>query len=233
MTNGGGPDIVGHFREGLDVLRRYPTLIVPEVAVQVVVFVLTLVLLGGAAALFLVGGVAGGVVGAVGAGLLFVVVSGVLSLVASGVVIVMARDALAGRDPALGDAVGTVMGRLVDVLVASVIAMIVVGVGMLLLVLPGIVAGFFLIFTLPAVLLDGDSGVDALKRSFGVVKANLRPVVGLVIGWIVTGVGLVIAGKILGFVPVLGQLAAAILFGAGLAYLTVVTVRVYQTLPRR
>jgi hypothetical protein len=233
MTNGSGPDVVGGFREGLDVVRRYPALLVPPVAVEVVLFLLGLLLLGGTAAMFAMGGLAGGVVGAAGAALVFGVASLLLGLVASAVVVVMARDALGSREPGLGDAVGAVLGRFVDVVVASVLSAIIIGIGFVLLVIPGLVALFFLIFTLPAVLLDGDGAIDGLKRSVAVVKANLGTVAGLVVGWIVTLVVVFVAGKILGVVPFVGSLAAAILYGAAVAYLSVVTVRIYQALPRR
>ena len=46
MTDRGRVDVVEFFREGLLVLRRYPILVVPPLAVQVIVFVLTVLLLG-------------------------------------------------------------------------------------------------------------------------------------------------------------------------------------------
>ncbi len=231
MTTGSDP--VGQFKAGLETLRRYPVLVVPEVAVQAILFVLALIFFGGAVTMFALGGVAGGVASAVGGFLLLVVIGGIVSLVASGVVIVMARDALAGRDPDIGAAVSAVTARFVDVLFASVIAMIMVGVGLVLFVIPGLMAAFFLIFTLPAVLLDGNGAVDALRRSFSVVRQNVGPVIGLIIGWIIVGVVTVIVAKVLGLVPILGALASAVLFGAVIAYLTVVVVSVYQSLPRR
>jgi hypothetical protein len=233
MTNGSRPDIVGCFREGLDVVRRYPVLLVPPVAVQVVVFALGLLLLGGAAAMFAMGGLAGGLAGAAGAAIVFFVVSLLLALVASAVVVVMAREALGGREPVLGDAVGSVMGRFLDVVVVSVLSAIIIGVGLVLLIIPGIVAMVFLIFALPAVLLDGDGPPEALRRSVRVVKGHLGPVVGLAVGWILTLAVVFIAGKVLGLVPILGSLVSAVLDGAAVAYLSVVTVRIYQALPHR
>ena len=233
MTGDAGSDIIGHFRASWDTLRRYPVLVVPQIAAQAAVFGLTLLLVGAAATAFMVGGVAGGVVGLAVGGLLFALVVGVVSLVASAVVIVMAKDALVARDPALGDALGAVMGRLGDVVIASALAMVAVGIGTLLLVLPGLVAVFFLVFTLPAVLLDGAGAIDAIKRSIAVVKDNLGAAAGLVVGWIVVAVIVGIASKILALVPVIGWLASGALFGAAVAYMSVVAVRVYQTLPRR
>lgn len=233
MTNGAGSDIVGHFRTGLDVIRRYPVMAVPPLAAQLVMFVLTLLFVVTAGAGVVVGGLAGGLFAGGLAFVLVTLIGGILTLVASGVTIVMARDALARREPSMGEALGAVMDRLGDVLVASILVMVIVGIGMVLLVIPGIVAAVFLMFTLPAVLLDGTRAVDALKRSTTLVKDNLGPVVGLIVGWIAAVIVVMIISQILRFMPLVGRLASALLFGVLIAYLTVVVVSVYQTLPRR
>jgi hypothetical protein len=232
MANGGGSDIVAHFRTGLDVLKQYPVLALPPLAVQVLMAVLAVLFIGGAATAVAVAGGAG-VLGAIFGGAVFMLITALLSLIASAVTVIMARDALAGREPSIGDAFGVVSGRLVDVVVASVVVMIIVGIGMLLLVVPGVVAGFFLLFTLPAVLLDGHGAIDALKRSFTLVKDNLLTVLLLVLGFIAVGIVVAILAKIVGLIPILGQLVVAVLGGVAVAYCTVVAVRAYQALPRR
>ena len=240
MTNGTGSDIVADFRMGLDLVKRYPVMAAPPLIAMAVVFVLTLLFFGGAATMVAVGGLAGrgaGLAGAVVGGaflfLVFIAVSMLVNLISSAVVVVMAKDALGSREPSLGDAFAAVMARLTDVVVASVLFAVIVGVASIFLVIPGIIAGFFLMFTLPAVLLDNVGAIDGIKRSATLVKNNLGPVLGLVIGVIVAAVIMVIASMILGVVPVIGQLASMLLAGAFFAYLTVVAVRVYQTLPRR
>jgi hypothetical protein len=232
MANGGGSDIVAHFRSGLDVLKQYPATALPPLVVQVLMAVLMVVFIGGAATAIAVGGGAG-VIGALLGGAVFMLITALLSLIASAVTVIMARDAVAGREPSIGDALGVVSSRLVDVVVASVLVMIIVGVGMFLLVVPGVIAGFFLIFTLPAVLLDNLGAVDAIKRSFALVKDNLVTVLLFVIGCIVVAIAVGILGKIAGYFPILGQLIAAVLGGVAVAYCTIVAVRVYQSMPRR
>jgi hypothetical protein len=240
MTNGAGPDIVADFRLGFDLLKRYPIMVAPPLIAMVVVLALMFVLGGGVFAMFMAGGltaggpgVAGAMVGGILMGLVFLALTMLINLVSHAVVVVMARDALAGREPSMGDAFNAVTGRLSDVVVASVLFAVIVGALSLLLVIPGLIAGFFLMFTLPALLLDRFGAIDALKRSASLVKDNLGPCLGLVIGAIVAAVIMAIVSAILGRVPLIGQLASALLAGAFVAYLTVVGVRVYQTLPRR
>lgn len=241
MTDGTGSDVIAHFKAGFETLRRYPTLALPPLAVQVALLVVMLLIWGGATGMgVLMGGMMGGGAGAVvggGAGfvvgaLLFMLLTGLSSLVASGVVIVMARDAVAGRDPGMGDAVGAVLGRLLDVVLASVMVAVVVTVGMFFFVLPGLVAAFFLVFTLPAVLLDGQGAVAALKRSATAVAANLGSVAVLFVGGVIVFAATAVLAGILGWVPLLGHLARAALFGVSIAYMSVVCVRTYQALPR-
>ena len=81
-------------------------------------------------------------------------------------------------------------------------------------------------------LLDGAGAVDGLKRSFAVVKANVGPVLGFLVGIIIVAVGAAIVGLIVRGVPLLGALAQAAINGALVSYVTVVGVRLYQALPR-
>jgi hypothetical protein len=213
-------------------IKQHPEMAVPTLAVQVLVFVLTIVFFGGAAAAVFVGGGAG-LLGAILGGFLLWLVNGLLTLVASAVTIVMAREALDGRPTSIGDAVSAVLGRLGDVVVASVLFGLIVFVASLVLVIPGIVAAFFLMFALPAVLLDGVGGVEALGRSARLVRRNLGPALGLVIGMVLLMAALGIVLGVLGHVPLLGQLAAALLVGVFAGYVAIVAVRVYRLLPVR
>ena len=157
---------------------------------------------------------------------------GALWLLSSGMVVVMARSALGGREPALGDALAAVARRLGAVAVAASLVGLIVMIGFLFLVIPGIVAAVFLMFTLPAVLLDGLGAVDGMRRSAALVRAHVGPVVGFVVGCLLVLVGhrrspswiLVVR------IPFLGGLASFVLHGAAVSYLTVVGVHFYALL---
>jgi hypothetical protein len=241
MASGTDGDLVGHFRVAYDSLVRYPVMIAPPLAVGILGFGLLLVvfLVAGGATMMggLLGGLHGGgevmaaigIVGLVFAMLSFGLVMSLLWLLSSCMVVIMARDALDGREPAMGDAFGTVLGRLWTVVVASSLVTLVVGFGFLLLVIPGVVAAVLLVFTLPAVLLDGLSAVAGMKRSAAIVRAHLGPVIGFIVGSLLVLVGVAIGSWILGLIPFLGFLASFVLHGAALSYLTVVAVRFYRT----
>jgi hypothetical protein len=235
---GGAGDVVGHFRVAYETVVRYPVLIAPPLVVGVLGFALLFFIGGGATVMgALMGGVMGGGQGAAAGGLaglvlgalLVAVVMGLLWLLSSGMVVVMARDALAGREPVLGDALSAVVGRLGAVVVASSLGMAIVMVGLLFFVIPGIVAGVVLMFTLPAVLLDGRGAVDGIRRSVAVVRNHVGPVIGLVIGTLLVLVAAAIGAWIVGLVPFLGGLASFVLHGAAVSYLTVVGVHFYRS----
>ncbi len=232
-------DLVGHFRVAYETVIRFPVLVAPPLVVGILGFALLFFIGGGAAVMGgLLGGVmgggegiaAGGVAGLVLGLLAFGLVMGVLWLLSSSMVVIMARDALGGREPVLRDALAAVVRRLGAVVVASSLGMVIVGFGLLLFVLPGLLAAVFLMFTLPAVLLDGHGAVDGMRRSVAVVRRHVGLVIGLVVGSLLVLIGVGIASWIVGLVPFLGGLASFALHGAALSYLTVVTVGLYRAL---
>jgi hypothetical protein len=240
MSNGAdATDLPGHFRTAYQTVVRFPLLVAPPVVVGLLAFVLLFFIGGGAAMMgaamgAMMGGgqgmAAGGVAGLLLGVLLFGLVMAFLGLLSSCVVVVMAPEALAGREPRLGDAVSAVMGRLGPVIGASALVTVIVTAGFFLFVLPGLVAVVLLIFTLPAVLLDGQGPVEGVKRSVALVRAYPGPVVGLVIGGILVLVAAGLASWIVGGVPLLGPLASFVLHSAAVSYLTVAGVGVYRAL---
>ena len=242
MASATDGDLVGHFRVAYESLVRYPVLIAPPLAVGILGFVLLLVvfLLAGGATVMgaLMGGFQGGgdvmaaigIVGVVFTMLGFGLVMALLWLVSSCMVVMMARDALDGREPAMGPALTAVLGRLGPVVWASSLVTIVVGLGFLFLVIPGVVAAVLLVFAMPAVLLDGLGATAAMKLSVAIVRRHLGAVIGFVVGSLLVLVAVAFGSWIVGMIPLLGFLASFVLHGAALSYLTVVAVRLYRAL---
>jgi uncharacterized membrane protein len=110
-------------------------------------------------------------------GMLAVSVLGVLSLgIALGPLLVgylhMARRGSRG-EPVAFDQVFSGFGQFVPALITGLLVGVGVMVGTFLLVLPGIAFAFFTAFAFPALAYEGLGPVDALKRSFGLVKDHL------------------------------------------------------------
>jgi hypothetical protein len=231
---------VKDFLLGIDLLKRHPQMVAPPLIALGVVFLVAVLFFGSAMSLFAAGGFAGrgpGIAGAVlGSAVLLLVffaVAMLINLVSSAVVVVMANDALAAREPSLGAAYGMVIGRLGDVVGASFLCAVIIGVASVFLIIPGLIAAFFLMFALPAVLLDGAGPIQSLRQSAALVRDNAGRALGLVIGAAVACVVTWLVSAVLHAVPVIGHLASMLLAGAFFTYLTVVAVRVFRTLPRR
>lgn len=99
-----------------------------------------------------------------------------------------------GESPSFNDLLtGT---NLVPYIVAAIVTGILVAIGTVLCILPGIIVGFLLLFA-PTHALDKGAGVsDALSWSFNAVKANVVPCIVLVLIGIVVGIITAIAGGI-------------------------------------
>jgi hypothetical protein len=238
-TAAGGSDTVSDFLLGVDLLKRYPVIVAPPLIAMCVVFVAGVLLFGGAIGLFAAGGLAGRGPGVVGAALgsvvlvlMFMAIAMAVNLISSAVVVVMADDALTARAPSLASAYGRVVARLPDVMGACVLSAVIIGITSILLIIPGLIAAFFLMFALPAVLLDGARPMEGLRRSARLVRDNVGRTLGLVAGAVVASVVLWVISIVLHGVAVVGQLASMLLGGVLVAYLTTVAVRVFQTLPR-
>jgi len=156
-----------------------------------------------------------------------------LSLYAHGVTLAMAREALETGSTSLNTA-SFIATRLAGTFVAAIVIIIaLVTVGFMLLVIPGLIAGFFLMFTLPSVVADSAGTMEALQNSFTVIRANMRDA--LMFYGILIAFGLIfsMANILLSVVPVIGQVAGVILSGAFWGFVSVLMMDVYKTLKRK
>ena len=222
------------FQKGWTALRANPVLIVPSLVALLIVFVLSFLLLGSAVGVMMGGmmrgsrGLGMGFGALAGTALLVTGLSILLSMVAGGMTVAMAHDTLVGRVTSLASGLAATRRRLVDLIIASILASLIIMIGFLLFVVPGLVAAFFLFFTLPAVMLGGMSGTGALSASVRLVSARLGETLLLAVGLLVIGVLVGIVGMIFRFVPVLGAFVTVILQAALAAYASLVIVAAYR-----
>jgi hypothetical protein len=226
-------DIVAILKEGFEVSKKNLVIFMPTVAVAIIMFVLLLVFLGGSVATIALrgGDPSAAAVGGMLGGMFIVAVAGmVLGFIAYAMTVAMADEAISKGSTSFDTGMEKAKASLVNVLIASILVGIVVGIGFMLLIIPGLVAIFFLIFTLPAIVLDNLGAVDGMKKSYEIVKANVGDIIVLIVVIFGLGVLLSIISWVLRFIPLLGQLVSMLLSGAFGGYLTVVIVRVYRQL---
>ncbi|MCA1753965.1 MAG: hypothetical protein LC641_04530 [Spirochaeta sp.] len=167
---------------------------------------------------------------AVGAFMIVSILSSFVSFLAHGMTVGMADSALKGESVSLKTGWERLVSRIVPLIIATVLVIAIVTVGMILLVIPGVIAAFFLMFTLIAVMLDNLSAGKAVGRSVSTVKKNLGAtfitllvIIGLTFLVFVLNFALV-------FIPILGVILSSLLFTIYAAFITIFLVRVYQNL---
>ena len=82
--------------------------------------------------------------------------------------------------------------NVVNVIIASVLSSIIVAIGVLLCIVPGVIATILLLFTTAVVVDRNVSGIDGLTTSFNIAKANFGPVA---LTWLTT-IGIFIVGTL-------------------------------------
>ena len=224
-------------KECYELARRHPVVFVPLLAASVFSVLFSLITVGSAVPAIgamaanpgaVTPGQAAATVGtALSAIFMVSVVSGFVYLVAHAMTVVMAAAALKGETPTLATGWAGLSGRLVPVVLASILVGLLVGIGTLLLVVPGIILAFLLMFTVISVIVDNTTAVDAMKRSIRTVTGNFRDVFVVFLILIALGVLSGVVSGILGAIPFLGAILTMVVSAIYGGYVTIFMLRVY------
>jgi hypothetical protein len=223
-------EVTGLFSQGFDILKKNVVIAVPFVVVGIITSLIALVIMGSMVASMGLMSMEGftfnpAALGAmIGAGLLLMLVNWLLNTVAAGTTYVMAAEAIGGK-PDLGSGFQKTLGNIVNLLITSVMFGVIVFTGMILLVIPGLIAAYLLMFSLVIVMLEDKGPIAALQGSFNVVKSNIAETI---IFAVIAIVIVIVIGIIAG---ILGPLSP-IINGVGMAYISIVFVLVYKELTK-
>ena len=154
----------------------------------------------------------------------------VIGLFAHGVTIAMAREALDTGETSFATATETSRNKLVPLLSVSIAMTFLILVGFSVFLIPGLIAAFALIYALPAVVLDGNGALEAIRRSFGLARAHLADTFVLFTAIVFSTLVLAIVNAMLGIIPLLGQLMNVVITGAYGAVVATVMVQAYLRL---
>lgn len=159
----------------------------------------------------------------------------VLSMLAQAVVVHGAEEAWLGRPVDLVASFGVAVARLPALVVSGIAIMLImlipIALSVVLIGIPlVIVAGFFLIYVLPAIVIGNESGIAAIGTSYRLAKDNFGPSAIAAIA-IILSIALAQAINIsLGHVPVIGWIAAFLVGGFSSAFGALVASRFYTLL---
>jgi len=99
-----------------------------------------------------------------------------------GALVELVRDVRDGRaDRSIGETYAAVRPRLPALITAGILAALGIGIGFLLLIVPGLILLTFWSMLVPVIVIEGSSAGDSFKRSFDVVRGHGWPVFGLIL----------------------------------------------------
>jgi hypothetical protein len=100
--------------------------------------------------------------------------SNLVFLAASAAVVVIASEAYMGRDVAAGDAVRAAGRRFLSVWGAAIMQGILIGLGLLLLIIPGIIAMAATFAMQQAIMIEGNTAGDSFERSRELARGHFK-----------------------------------------------------------
>jgi hypothetical protein len=122
--------------------------------------------------------------------IVFELVTNMMLLVSQGAVAVLVAAALE-EDSSLtaGEVLGRLRGRVGNVIVVAIMAGILMGLGLLLLVIPGLIAAVWLAVATPVAAIEGRRNSDALGRSRELARGHFWHVaLTMLLGWVIFAV---------------------------------------------
>jgi hypothetical protein len=178
------------FSRAFEIYRENPTMIVPSL-IPMAALIIGMVIFAGYMGMMAVFGGEGFIAFSVLSGFfLFLIVMIVLFFLAEGVTIEMIREASSGRKADLSHAWQASSARMEPLVLSSLLAGIITAIGYMLLFIPGVILSFAFYFVAQAVMIDGRSGIQALKSSYSFVAANLFDSVIVVLASLAIGAAL-------------------------------------------
>jgi len=98
-------------------------------------------------------------------GVLLSLISWIVGCVTGGFAVKYASDLIEGRAPTVGGSLSFAISRLPSLLVAQFIAEVLIAVGLILLVVPGIIVAIIFSLTIPAIIIEERDALESLSRS--------------------------------------------------------------------
>lgn len=161
------------FSHAFEIYRENPIMIVPSL-IPIAALILGMVVFAGYMGLIAVFGEGGLVAFSALAGFfLFIILMIVLFILAEGMTIEMIREASSGNKADLSYAWQATKAKMEPLVLTSFLAGIIVALGYVFFLIPGVILSFAFWFVAQTVMIDGKSGIDALKSSYRFIEPNL------------------------------------------------------------
>jgi hypothetical protein len=158
------------------------------------------------------------------------IASGVLSLIVSGAYPSMVKAIVEGSEPSLAESLGKAVHRFWTLLAAGILVALIVGLGLIAIVVPGVIFATWYAYTVPAIMLEDKGALEgmAASKAFGRDKKGDTFLIFVAIA--MAGLVLIIVQFILSLAsPLLGNLVYAVLSVPYGAWVSVIFSYTYLT----
>ncbi len=134
-------------------------------------------------------------------------------------------------DWGVGQVLSSVTGKLVAIILLQIVVAILVGIGLLLLIIPGVILALMWSVSMPSLVVEDKGVFDSLSRSSELTKHNRMRILGVVIVVLVLYLVIVALGALLAAaVPVVGVIALVIVGVLAYPYISIISAVLYYRL---
>lgn len=149
------------------------------------------------------------------------ILSWIISTIANGIIVKGASDSIEKGTASLGRAFDFTFGKLPSLLVAAFVSVVIIGLGFIALIVPGIILYIMFSLIVPAIVIENAGAIESLSRSRRLVSNR----------WLKTFVFLLIVLLMIGFVSFVASLVGSPFGSAGWIVTSIITAFVEPILP--
>ena len=134
-------------------------------------------------------------------------------------------------DYSIGELLGSVWPRLLAIIGLQILLSIIIGIGLIFFIIPGIILALVLVVSLPSLIVESKGVFDSMSRSAELTKHNRMRIlgVGILMILILIGIG-IIAGLLAAITPILGAIVGLVLGILLYPYISMLTAVLYYRL---
>lgn len=222
-------DVMGIYKRAFEAFKTNYVISVPFIVVNVILALISIAVVGTAFAGQGVGAPMSFNMGAMMGGFFVLALLGtILNVLAQGLAIGMSLGALEKGFSSLNEGWHAISDKVGSLILASILVGVVVGIGFFLLFIPGLVAFFFLMFTVVALVVENLEATTAMGRSYSVVRQNSGDALIYLLLTLGIMIGAMIVGGILAPIPLLGPLLSTVIQGVSYGIITLAGVAFFR-----
>ncbi len=227
------------YKESLHIIRQHFIIVVPPIVVSIILAIVTLVILKGS--IFTTGEVPDmktpaetlpSVRDFMGIAFIIGIISFLLQALSHGMILSMANEAIEKGTCSLQKGFQAVLLKLNHLMIAAAMIGILFVIGMMLFFFPAFIVSFIFMFTFVIIISEDIGALDAMKKSYRLVKENLSQSFILFVALVGTGFLITIINMVFGLIPVLGQIINVVLMGIFLSFVAIALLRSYRELQK-